>query len=538
YDAIYTSPSFEDLWSELAYLDSKGVTIELSMSGTVPSWMGGTAITPGMEDEFAEEIVSLAYYARTVRGVRFHLLSPLNETDLGPPEGPLVAPDQFTDIFHRIAARLDALGMSDVQLVGPETSSAHQDYIAAMLGDPLVMSHVRMFSVHNYTGCCIDYLVGFVQSSAYPDRQIILGEWNQMATDGNLDNGAQVADEWQFAREMTGELLGHLQQDASAALAWDAWDNWHEHTPCCLIDHWGEVAVDGQGGYPPKKRFYTNEQVFAFVSAGAVRVDAAASDPGIRVVAFTTGSGVVLVLQNTLSSPASLDITFANVTTGASLESRRTDALEDLVRGPNVAVAGGVSRVVVPADSFVTLDTPVSPGPTPTPTPTPTVTPTPTPTPTGTPAPTATPTPSASPTPTPSGAVLGDDAIEPVNDASPQGTAEANQFTATAAATVSSLWIYVDATDQATSIGLALYADAAGVPGGLIAQGSTSAVQRGAWNTVAITPTALASATPYWIARLSLAGGELVTRVDPAAANPDRTDTRTLTGFPASWSAG
>ncbi|HYK98726.1 MAG TPA: hypothetical protein VEU77_10095, partial [Candidatus Acidoferrales bacterium] len=138
----------------------------------------------------------------------------------------------------------------------------------------------------------------------------------------------------------------------------------------------------------------------------------------------------------------------------------------------------------------------------------------------------------------PSGAVLGDDAIEPVNDASPQGTAEANQFTATAAATVSSLWIYVDATDQATSIGLALYADAAGVPGGLIAQGSTSAVQRGAWNTVAITPTALAAATPYWIARLSLAGGELVTRVDPAAANPDRTDTRTLTGFPASWSAG
>jgi hypothetical protein len=115
---------------------------------------------------------------------------------------------------------------------------------------------------------------------------------------------------------------------------------------------------------------------------------------------------------------------------------------------------------------------------------------------------------------------------------------EANQFVATATGTVRSLSIYLDSSSRATTIGLALYSDASGVPGTLLAQGSRGALQNGAWNTLTIPATSLTAGQRYWIARLSQAGGSLVTRIDPAATNPDRTDTRNSTSFPTTFSPG
>jgi len=136
------------------------------------------------------------------------------------------------------------------------------------------------------------------------------------------------------------------------------------------------------------------------------------------------------------------------------------------------------------------------------------------------------------------GVILGDSNIEPTPDASSLGMVEANQFTATASGTVSSLTIYLDSSNQASALGLALYSDAAGVPGNLIAQGSLPTVQNGAWNSVAIPSTSLVSGTHYWIARLSTRGGSLVTRVANGTANPDRVDTRTGPSFPPTFSPG
>ncbi len=135
-------------------------------------------------------------------------------------------------------------------------------------------------------------------------------------------------------------------------------------------------------------------------------------------------------------------------------------------------------------------------------------------------------------------AVLGDANVETAPDSSGVGMAEANRFVATASASVDSLLIYVDATSRATTLALGLYADAGGAPGALIAQGSRTGVQNGAWNTVTIPATALVSGTPYWIARLAVAGGDLVTRVDASTPNADRTDTRASASLPSTFSAG
>src|SRR3989442_1472329 len=90
YNDRYSIPTFEAAWAAARYLNSRGIRPFLALSGTAPDWMldaksappqhkvckggagmshQGTAkpdhLNPAMYEEFAEEIVSLAVYART-----------------------------------------------------------------------------------------------------------------------------------------------------------------------------------------------------------------------------------------------------------------------------------------------------------------------------------------------------------------------------------------------------------------------------------------------------------------------------------------
>jgi hypothetical protein len=83
-----------------------------------------------------------------------------------------------------------------------------------------------------------------------------------------------------------------------------------------------------------------------------------------------------------------------------------------------------------------------------------------------------------------------------------------------------------------------VYSDAGGVPGTLLTQGSRSGPTNGAWNSVSTATISVTAGTPYWIARLALSGGDLVTRVNPLVTNPDRVDTRFNTALPATFVPG
>src|SRR6185295_18858054 len=72
----------------------------------------------------------------------------------------------------------------------------------------------------------------------------------------------------------------------------------------------------------------------------------------------------------------------------------------------------------------------------------------------------------------------------------------------------------------------------------LLAQGSRTGVTSGAWNSVAIPTLSITAGTPYWIARLAVSGGTVVTRGNNAAGNADRVDTRFLSALPTTFSPG
>jgi O-glycosyl hydrolase len=361
YSQIYESPDFAALWRTLSYLNSHGAQVVLSGSGRVPAWMGGTIIKADSENEFVEMITSVVDYGRRVKGIPIRLLSPLSEVDIGVPEGPFVDPTQYARIMRKTLARLHTLGYDDVRLIAPEISelSNADRYLEPLIADESVMAAVDHFGFHSYAGSAGD-VPSLISSSRRSDRNLWMTEWSESTTDGFLDNGREVRDEWTFARTMTDNLITLLQQGASAALGWDAWDNVHEHCGCSATSRWGQLAFNASNAtYSPNKRFYTNAQVFAFVPGGWQRIAANSSDANVRLVAFAdpTSAQVTVVGHNANSTSTTLSMSLANVGAGGALRRFETNATDNMVRRPDVAVSNGNFAVDIAADTFFTFTT-------------------------------------------------------------------------------------------------------------------------------------------------------------------------------------
>jgi hypothetical protein len=137
------------------------------------------------------------------------------------------------------------------------------------------------------------------------------------------------------------------------------------------------------------------------------------------------------------------------------------------------------------------------------------------------------------------GVLLGQQEIETQRDSVLLGEAEAFPVTASANGTVRSLTIYLDGTSTVGRLTVGLYTEAGGHPGTLLAQGSSTALTPGAWNTVAIPAVNVTAGTRYWIAVLGTQSGTIVFRDDPAGTCIAETSAqKTLTALPATWTTG
>jgi hypothetical protein len=143
-------------------------------------------------------------------------------------------------------------------------------------------------------------------------------------------------------------------------------------------------------------------------------------------------------------------------------------------------------------------------------------------------------------TPTISSTVLlGDQNVENQVDSSlALGQAEAFQATANASGTLQSLALYLDSTSTVSQVVAGLYADAGGLPGSLLSQGSSTQVVAGAWNTISLS-TSVVAGTPYWIAILGTNSGNLVFRDATGGGCASEISAQTsLTSLPSTWTTG
>ena len=348
YNTIYSSPKFEELWGTLAYLNQKGVTslLMLDFMGRGPTWMGGPSLPTAMEDEWVETVASVMYYARNNRHIQIGMLAPNNESDLDGIEGILMDWTQYSRVMRKLALKLDAIGLGDVRLIGPDNYSVGDgvnEFMPRMMAEPSLMAKLDHFSFHNYAGDS-GGADNAIKNSAYPSRNFWITEVSNIY-----------------------DALPHVSQGASSVLVWDGYDSVYNHG---ILAGRGTTPPNDVGNgpallayststhlYTPRKPFYEFAQLFKFVPAGSVRVAAAESSSNVTMFAFhhpVTGR-VTLVGRNSGSSSVTFSGRLTNLPVVPSFEFYRTSSSLDMQRGTDVPVTNGAFSFVASGNSVFTL---------------------------------------------------------------------------------------------------------------------------------------------------------------------------------------
>ncbi len=346
YNALYSNAKFQNLWGTLRYLNQKGFneTIALSFMGRVPGWMGSTTINASQEDEAVEMIATLIYYARNTEHVQFGTLDPFNETDWDGIEGPQLASTKYVRLLNKLSVKLDAMGLSDVRLLGPNTASISSGvgtYMPAMMADSVVMNKVDHFGFHSYSADA-GGADEKIKNSAYSSKNFWMTEY------------ANPADAF--------SLLG---QNASALFVWEGFDSVYNHA--ILAGRGSQPGNDDVGyvplaynqsshTYTPRKEFYQNAQLFKFVPPGAVRIAATGATGGLTSYAFYhQDSGRLTIVARNTGSAATVSATLTNLPAVTRFAYYKTDGTNNMAQGADVSVTTGAFSFSVPSGAIVTL---------------------------------------------------------------------------------------------------------------------------------------------------------------------------------------
>jgi hypothetical protein len=188
YSAIYQGDIFQRGWAMMRHLNTHGIEPYLTASGDVPTWMlGPDRKSLANYDAFCEMQVSMVDWAKNKEHLRFTLFGPLNEIDVGSPEGPSVNPVEFVKVLEILDEKLTRRELGDIRLVGMN-NSYRSYYLNVILGgfqDNVIAGKVAYFRTSENENC---YRIGEipVRGANYPftgiDAQVPPGSIFTLAT--------------------------------------------------------------------------------------------------------------------------------------------------------------------------------------------------------------------------------------------------------------------------------------------------------------------------------------------------------------------
>jgi hypothetical protein len=289
-------------WEMIRYLNALGIEPYLTASGDVPRWMlAADGRTLDNYEAFAEMLVSLLDWAINSQGLRIRCFGPLNETDIGTPEGPAVNPVEYGRVLEILADRLERQGLA-IPLVVAEQGNFGPQYIREIFKKPKLARRVGIFGLHTYADLPIEtyrQVVEETRASAFASSCLWMTEY------GDLDQSGEK--EWFVAWAMTSRLLDFLEAGFQAGLVWDAFDNYHDHD-----EHWTIYGLlrTGLRAYTPKKRYYASKQIFRFVLPGFERLPVNDAGEALRLLGFANPerSALTLVGMNPTGENLNLNI--------------------------------------------------------------------------------------------------------------------------------------------------------------------------------------------------------------------------------------
>ncbi len=360
----YSGPEFNALWGMMAYLNQKGITngMMLNFQGLGPSWMGGQSLASGYENQWAQMIASATAYAKKTRNLQFNLLGPNNEPDI-PGSGIGVSASQYVTCLHDLAQQLDANGLSDIRLVGPDLSNSGVNWLSQIMSDSVVMAKVGHFGMHSYSanGSGSAGVSSYLKSSAYPNMTFWMTEFNVWCQ--VCQTGGAPTNNWAYFRGAAEYLLSHLANNASAGFIWDACDSpyLNNYDDGIHWTYWGLFGVNSINAspkiYTARKNFYTLAQITKYVRPGAVRIDVSGGTSTLSSLAFYSASTGQLAITgvNTASGSTTLSGNLKSLSSIGSLELYYTDANNNLRDNGAVSVNNGSFSVTIPGDCVYTL---------------------------------------------------------------------------------------------------------------------------------------------------------------------------------------
>jgi O-glycosyl hydrolase len=307
-ERTYAGVDFRNGMGMGKHLNRRGIEPYMTLSGVVPKWMcapdGST-----LKDfrAFAEMAASFAEWARKEAGIRYTLFGPMNETDIGPPEGPKAGPKEYVRACETLIEALDRRGLKDLKLVVAEQAHFNLDYVRAFLSRPRLCPRIGVFAMHKYGDGRMEAAVSLVRKGPARDARVWMTEF------GDLEQGGDR--EWLTAWVIFRRLMDTISDGYNAALNWDAFDNYHDHDESWSI--YGLIRY-GLRTWTPKKRFYAMKQAYRFIRPGAILVETEQPDRDVRLQAFMSPDGDHLTVtgMNDSEQGAVIEVTAAGLDEG------------------------------------------------------------------------------------------------------------------------------------------------------------------------------------------------------------------------------
>lgn len=362
YTRIYEGGKMADLWDTVEYINSKpGQEVMVNVMGGVPEWMGGTRIEESKEDHWVRMIASMVAYGRSVRGVDFTLLGPMNETDWNGIEGPRVGPEQYVRLLHKLILRLDEMDLTDIRIVGPDTASAStavQEYLPELEKDSLVMSRLAHFAIHSYDGGAAGTAEAIRELTNTSASELPLDFWvTEFAGPcPGCDSGSPNPTNWISASSTAAQAISLLEQGTAGLQQYDAWDGYYEHHES--MGYWGLLLYDATTGkYHPRKTYFVVRQLIEYVPRNAVRIAVSSDQPEVHVVAFQDkASGRITFFgYNASAQEAYVTMQLTGLRESLQLSSYVTDGNRNMEGREQEKLAGGVATYKCAPDSVFTL---------------------------------------------------------------------------------------------------------------------------------------------------------------------------------------
>jgi hypothetical protein len=347
YARVYRSQPFQDAWAMARYFNSKGVRFILNVSGVVPRWMcGADGKTLVDLEAYARLLTSLAWWARNEEDLQFDLFSPFNETDLGPPEGPIVAPADAVRVLELLAERFERAGLEDLGFVAVDQGHYNLDYLQPIAASEKLREKVAAAGMHCYSDFPLTTVRDFITQNRL--------NWSYWLTEyGDLDQSGER--EWEVALLSTRRLLRGILDGVQAAMVWDAYDNWHGHDDSWSI--YGLLRTGSKRRYTPKKRYYAAKQIYRFVQPGAIRIATSGDGSCPLVAAFQMSRGDLTLVGLNEEKPLRLDIVIKeSKATARMLRLFLTNRSEDCQLTCEFPFAEQF-RLTIPGESIFTLTT-------------------------------------------------------------------------------------------------------------------------------------------------------------------------------------